>query len=110
LGASLQSILDQTGVNLEVILVNDPSTDRTGQVADAVGRAHRRLRVLHDPLLPAGWLGKASATHRAATNASGEYLLSPPRLATKQLPSVTEFRPNFGRDLHSAVPTYLHAH
>jgi cellulose synthase/poly-beta-1,6-N-acetylglucosamine synthase-like glycosyltransferase len=54
LGASLQSILDQTGVNLEVIVVNDHSTDRTGPIADVVARADRRVRVMHDPPLPPG--------------------------------------------------------
>ncbi len=74
-GASLQSILDQTGVNLEVIVVNDHSTDRTGPIADAAARADRRVRVLHDPPLPPGWLGKCNAMHRAAAVASGDYLL-----------------------------------
>jgi chlorobactene glucosyltransferase len=74
-GASLQSILDQTGVNLEVIVVNDHSTDRTGPIADAAARADRRVRVIHDPPLPPGWLGKCNAMHRAAAVASGDYLL-----------------------------------
>ncbi len=75
LGRCLQSILDQGGVNLQVIVVNDHSTDRTGSIADAAARADRRVRVIHDPLLPPGWLGKSSAMHRGAAIASGEYLL-----------------------------------
>jgi chlorobactene glucosyltransferase len=75
LGAALQSLLAQTGVNLEVIVVNDHSTDRTGPIADAAARADRRVRVIHDPPLPPGWLGKCNAMHRAAAVASGDYLL-----------------------------------
>jgi chlorobactene glucosyltransferase len=75
LGASLQSLLDQTGVNLEVLVVNDHSTDRTGPIADAAARADWRVHVIHDPPLPPGWLGKPNAMHRAAAVASGDYLL-----------------------------------
>ncbi len=75
LGASVQSILDQMGVNLEVIIVNDHSTDSTGSIADTAAQADRRVRVIHDPPLPAGWLGKCNAMHRAAAVASGDYLL-----------------------------------
>jgi chlorobactene glucosyltransferase len=75
LGAALQSIREQTGVNLEIIVVNDHSTDRTGPIADAAAQADRRVRVLHNPPLPPGWLGKTNAMHQAAALASGDYLL-----------------------------------
>jgi chlorobactene glucosyltransferase len=75
LGAALQSILAQTDVNLEVIVVNDQSTDRTGPIADAAAQADQRVRVIHDPPLRPGWLGKSNAMHQAAAVAGGDYLL-----------------------------------
>src|SRR5207302_696797 len=75
LAAALESMLQQTGVSLEVIVVDDHSTDGTGMIADAAARADRRVQVLHQPPLPPGWLGKQSAMHQAAARASGEYLL-----------------------------------
>jgi len=72
---SLQSILSQEGVELEVIVVNDHSSDRTGSIADAIARADPRVSVIHDPELPPGWLGKCNAMQQAAARAKGELLL-----------------------------------
>jgi glycosyltransferase involved in cell wall biosynthesis len=75
LAAALESILRQTDVTLEVIVVNDHSTDRTGTIADAAAQADPRVRVIHHPPLPPGWLGKSNAMQQAAALASAEYLL-----------------------------------
>jgi cellulose synthase/poly-beta-1,6-N-acetylglucosamine synthase-like glycosyltransferase len=63
--------------NYEVIAVNDRSTDRTGEIMEAVAAkaAATRLRVLHHRELPAGWLGKTHAMWTAANAASGDWLL-----------------------------------
>ena len=71
LAAALESILQQTEVTLEVIVVDDHSTDRTGTIADAAAAADPRVQVIHQPPLPPGWLGKQSAMHQAAGRASG---------------------------------------
>jgi glycosyltransferase involved in cell wall biosynthesis len=75
LAAALESILRQADVTLEVIVVDDHSTDRTGMIAAAAARADARVQVLHQPPLPPGWLGKQNAMHQAAARASGAYLL-----------------------------------
>ena len=76
LGVALSSVLDQQDVELEVIVVNDHSSDRTGtDLADAHAAADRRVTVIHDPELPPGWLGKCNAMQTAASRASGEMLL-----------------------------------
>ena len=49
--------------------------DRTGAIADAAALAVRRLKVIHDPELPPGWLGKCNAMEQAARQASGDVLL-----------------------------------
>jgi glycosyltransferase involved in cell wall biosynthesis len=74
---SVESILaqDYPGT-LEVIAVNDRSTDRTGEILDELATQHPgRLRVSHLESLPAGWLGKTHALYAGAGEAKGEWLL-----------------------------------
>jgi len=75
LETGLRSVLAQQGVELEVIVVDDHSTDRTGAIADRIAAADPRVRVLHAPPLPPGWLGKANAMQQGAALAHGEFLL-----------------------------------
>lgn len=80
---ALQSLLDQDYPDLEVVVVNDRSTDRTGEIleelrSDSVCTADpagSRLTVLHIQELPAGWLGKNHALYVGAQAADGELLL-----------------------------------
>lgn len=72
---ALRSVLNQEGVELEVIVVNDHSTDRTGKLVDDIVRADLRVTVLHDPPLTKGWLGKCNAMQHGAAKATGDYLL-----------------------------------
>jgi len=73
--AALRSILVQEGVDLEVIAVNDHSADDTGAILDRMAAADPRLRVVHDPILAEGWLGKANAMRAGLDLAAGEYVL-----------------------------------
>ncbi|MDE6404328.1 MAG: glycosyltransferase [Lachnospiraceae bacterium] len=43
----VDSILEQTYRRIEVILVDDESTDKSGAVCDEFGRADKRVRVIH---------------------------------------------------------------
>jgi len=70
---TVRAFLDQDYQNFEVIVVNDRSTDATGEI----------LRSIHDPRLvvvepeetPAGWLGKPWAMEQGSARARGELLL-----------------------------------
>jgi glycosyltransferase involved in cell wall biosynthesis len=77
--AGLRSLLGSKGVAVEVIAVDDRSTDETGSVMDALQREAReapvRYVVEHVRELPAGWLGKPHAMARGAALATGEWLL-----------------------------------
>ncbi|MFI5456938.1 MAG: glycosyltransferase family 2 protein [Isosphaerales bacterium] len=75
IAVALHSVLAQQDVDLEIIVVNDHSSDRTGEIADAIAVAEPRLRVIHNPELPLGWLGKCNAMQRAAAVATGDVLL-----------------------------------
>lgn len=67
--ACLDSILGQSYINLDVLVVNDGSTDSTGQIADYYARHHKRLRVIHK--LNAG-LGAARNT--GIDNSDSEFI------------------------------------
>jgi glycosyltransferase involved in cell wall biosynthesis len=77
--AGLRSLLASKGVDLEVIAVDDRSTDETGAAMDALVPAARAAGVTyvveHVRALPAGWLGKPHAMARGAALATGEWLL-----------------------------------
>jgi glycosyltransferase involved in cell wall biosynthesis len=77
--AGLRSLLASKGVDLEVIAVDDRSTDETGAVMDGLEREPRetgvRYTVGHIGELGAGWLGKPHAMARGAELAQGEWLL-----------------------------------
>ena len=72
---SIESVLKQEDVNLEVIIANDHSTDRTREIADAIANANPRVRVIHNPELPPGWLGKCNGMQKASALAGGDTLL-----------------------------------
>lgn len=73
--ATVRSVLAQKGVQLELIVVNDHSTDRTGEILNAIAAEDSRVRVLHDPPLKEGWLGKANAMRFASSFATGDYIV-----------------------------------
>ncbi len=65
----LDSLLAQTGVELEVIVVNDGSTDETKAVLDAYAAEHDRVRVVHKENG-----GVTSARLRGVREASGSWI------------------------------------
>ncbi|MDB2525810.1 glycosyltransferase family 2 protein [Mariniblastus sp.] len=77
--ASIEStalgLLGQTYPNLQLIFINDRSTDETGEIIDRLAVQNERITAIHIETLPDGWLGKVHALHVATAQASGEWLL-----------------------------------
>ena len=71
----LDSLLNQDYPNLEVILVDDESSDNTPYIAESYRLKDRRIKVLHSERLPEGWVGKNRACHRGYEASKGEVLL-----------------------------------
>ncbi len=71
----LRSVLAQDYPGLEVIAINDRSTDATGAILDRMQGEYPQLQVVHIETLPAGWLGKNHALQLGAQRAQGEWLL-----------------------------------
>lgn len=71
----LRSLLNQDYPEIEVIVYNDQSTDRTGHIADAIAKEDKRVKVLHGTHLPEGWIGKTHGCHQMSQKARGNWLL-----------------------------------
>jgi chlorobactene glucosyltransferase len=70
---SVRAFLAQDYGNFEVIVVNDRSTDTTGDILHSFDDP--RLTIIDGTETPGGWLGKPWALEQAATRARGELLL-----------------------------------
>ena len=71
----VRSVLATTYPSMEVIVVDDHSTDGTGDIARAIAEQDERLRVVAAPDLPAEWFGKQWACATGAHAARGTLLL-----------------------------------
>ena len=76
LPACVRSILAQDYGRLEVVAVNDRSTDATGAILRSLSAEDRRLRVVEGVEPPAGWLGKPYALQQALDASRGEWVLA----------------------------------
>ena len=72
---ALRSLIEIDYPGLEIIAVNDRSTDSTGEIMDRVAKEADCIKVIHNQELPAGWLGKNHVLQLASKEAQGEYIL-----------------------------------
>ena len=70
----IRSVLASDYPRLEVIAVDDHSTDATGAILRGIAREDARLRVVVPPPLPDGWFGKQWACSTGAAACSGDVI------------------------------------
>ena len=76
IGPCLASVLDQVSVpDLEILVLDDGSSDGTADVARRTAGDDPRVRVLTGDPLPRGWLGKAYACDQLGRAATGTVLV-----------------------------------
>ncbi len=73
--AAVRSLLAQDYPALEIVLIDDRSTDATPRIMARLAAEHPRLRCVTVSELPKGWLGKNHANWLGARAASSELLL-----------------------------------
>lgn len=71
----LQSLKSQNYQNIEVIILDDSSSDATLQISRDFCATDNRFKVICGNPLPNNWLGKNYACHQLAQQAKGKYLL-----------------------------------
>ncbi len=66
----VQSLFNQTYENIEIVLINDGSTDRSGEICDRYAQEDSRVKVLHQE-----YNGVADARNKGVAMATGEYVI-----------------------------------
>lgn len=75
IAACLRSILGSSYPSMQVIAINDHSTDNTGAIAREIAATDTRLTVIDAPALPSDWFGKQWACQTGANAASADILI-----------------------------------
>jgi glycosyl transferase family 2 len=70
IAAAIKSVLASRGVELELIVLDDGSSDRTAEIVRAIAEKDPRVRLETAPSLPDGWNGKQHACWVLASLAS----------------------------------------
>lgn len=74
IGRCLAGLLAQDYPRLQVVVVDDRSSDRTGQIIDEFAARDSRVSAVHVSDLPAGWFGKNNAMRAGVARAEGQWL------------------------------------
>ncbi|MGE0606388.1 MAG: glycosyltransferase family 2 protein [Pirellulales bacterium] len=72
---TIRGLLAQGNIELQLVVVDDRSSDETPQILGNLARLDERITAVRIDELPAGWLGKCHACAQGAARATGDWLL-----------------------------------
>ncbi|MCS6873057.1 MAG: glycosyltransferase family 2 protein [Pyrinomonadaceae bacterium] len=72
---SISSMLSQDYKSFEVIVVNDRSTDGTGEILQELAKRDSKLKIIDGKETESGWLGKPFALQQGFEKARGDWVL-----------------------------------
>lgn len=75
IGNCLNSLFKQDFPNLEIIVIDDQSTDGTARIVEEFQEKSKSVKLIRGKKLPPGWIGKNYALCQGVQKARGEYLL-----------------------------------
>lgn len=104
---SVTAALQSRWMQLEVVVLDDNSEDRTAEIVLEIARRDPRVRLETAPPLPAGWCGKQHACHVLSRLARNPYLVfldADVRLAPDGLARSVAFLERSGAGLVSGFP------
>ncbi len=104
---AVRSVLASQNLALELIVMDDSSTDSTAEIVHALARSDARVRLEAAPPLPAGWNGKQHACHCLASLARYEclcFLDADVRVAPEAIARMAAFMDRTGSALVSGFP------
>lgn len=107
IGEALRHVLQSRNAALEVLVLDDASTDRTAEIVRGIAATDTRVRLLQGTGLPPGWNGKQHACWRlaeASTQPTLAFLDADVRVAPDLLARMTAFRAHTGTGLVSGFP------
>ena len=109
IGECVLSILDQSYLKLEVLVIDDRSADATANVVREIAARDPRVRLITVQDLPAGWTGKNNALVAGVREARGDWLLfidSDTRHAPENLSVLMEYARRERADMVSILPRW----
>lgn len=107
IATALRSIIADPNPELEVIVLDDGSTDRTAAIVGEIAASDSRVRLEIAPPLPAGWCGKQHACHVLAHLARQPLLIftdADVRMKPGAVPRIAGFMEQSGAALASGIP------
>lgn len=79
IGQFLKTLQKQTYPHLEILIMDDYSTDKTAEIAKSIIDKDKRFKILSLKSIkeekPSGWVGKSYAIQQGSTNTRGEWFL-----------------------------------
>jgi glycosyltransferase involved in cell wall biosynthesis len=110
IGNILQDLLIQEYQNIEIIVFDDQSEDKTREIVKGLSAVDNRIRLVCSEGLPQGWLGKNFACHSLSKHAKGYYLLfldADVRIKNNTIGKAVSFSKKHGLSLISIFPKQI---